>query len=265
MYKYVSVIFLVVVVFLGGMLYFEKRAHADSKKELSNEIAKLEGVVQETETAFSRRAIEVRNLKSENKELQVKIKDREEDIIALTEANIVIKKKLIKIENANQIVVNQEGEEVPPDPSCDDCFAESRFKVEFEKEVDPYRVKGFTLTNPAYAELSVEWMRDLELEVILTKDDDGNFRAYLDSKDKEIVPAELKLQVDPTVLKRKWYENIGIGSDLMFGKHGGTFSIKLFYEIMEQWYLGPSFMVMYDGKKAKTFYGITAGWYMFRW
>ena len=262
MYKILAGILVAIIV--GGSVFYLIDRYSKNKRfsELHNEIAKLEGIVQETEFAYSRRGIELDNLKLNNKALRKIIKDRDEDIVALTETNLRLKKKIIEIENASGEIVGEEGEpvELPENDPCKLC--EKRFKVSFDKTEDYLRVSGHTLTNPPYAQVSIEWARDLQLSVILTKNKEDRFRIYLDSENSDFVPTELKLSVDPDILKYRWYENIGFSADIAIGEGFGS-SVKAIYNF-ENWAIGPAFMMYYNGKKLKKLYGVTAIWFPFR-
>lgn len=254
-YKLLSIVLAGLLVVTAGFYGFERWSNARERRILTNQIADLEGTVQETETAYSRRAVEIKNLKLDNKELRQKIEDRDEEAVALAESVLKWKDKYIKIKNATETVVDPDG-----DPNTTDDI---RIRVDFEKEEDPLRVSGFTLTNPPEAEVSIEWMRDLKLSLILTKDDDDLFRVYLDTDSPDIVPSELKLSVDPSILDRKWYEKIGVDMGISGGE-GVASTISLRYDVFNNWSIGPSVVLHYDGQRLRKTYGISTTYYPFR-
>ena len=263
-YKYLS-IGLMAVLCLGGIFfYLEKSAHSKSRKELTNKIADLEGVIQETETAYSRRAIEIDNLKSKNSELQNVIEDRDEKIVSLTETTLQLKNKYFKIKDAYQQLVDKEGNviESPGELTCEELES-ARFKVSFEHIEDPLKVTGHTLSNPAYAEVNLEWTRGLKLNIILAKTKQDTFRIYIDTDNSDIIPTDLRLSVDPAMFQNAWYERIGVGADIGVGK-GVQSSIRIFYDVLPEWYVGPNISFYYDGEALKTLYGVSVGWYLFR-
>jgi hypothetical protein len=262
-YKLLSIL-LAVVLAGGGIFYaFERSSNSSKRRELNNQIAELEGTVQETETAFSRRAIEVSKLKLDNEELRDKIKDRGEEAVALSEAILKWKDKYFKIKDATESAVDHEGKVVIIEPGCEECFSKVRLRVDFEGEYDSFRVFGFTLTNPPYSEVTTTWIQGLKLSLVLTKDKDDLFRVYLDTDSPDLVPAELKLSVDPSILDRRWYEKIGMGSDITIGE-GLVSSLKIVYDVFDNWSLGPVMMLNYDGDKLRKTYGISTTWYPFR-
>lgn len=257
MHKLISIVLAVALLIAGGAWFLEKRAHSKSRKSLVEKIGELEGTIQETESSFSRRATEMSDLESGNKELQDKIEDRDEEVLALTNANLRLKNKIIKVNNAKETAIDQEGNEVEVPLEC----KEVRLRVDFDKSEDPLRVSGHTLTNPAYAEIHLEWMRALQLELILSKDGDDNFRVYLDSKNSDIESADLKLYVDPEILDRRWYEKISIGGAFYTAP---ALSLKAHYEITNKLSLGPAILAVEKGSGVKFFYGISGMWYPLR-
>jgi hypothetical protein len=92
---------------------------------------------------------------------------------------------------------------------------EDRVRVEFTHSQPPVHVSGYTLTNPAEAHITVDWVEDLELEINLAVDKSGAWRAYVDSEDIEL--GDITLNIDQSVLARKWYENISFGANLAAG------------------------------------------------
>lgn len=264
MYKFIAALLGIVVLVGGGAFAWQNYQWSKQRRELNNQLAITQGMQQETETAVSRLAIEREKLKANNRELQQKIEDRDEEVLAKTQAEVKWKNRYFKSINAQQSVVDSEGNEIVPTEESPQDACSARIKVDFQHEEEPLLVTGHTLTNPPYAEVSLEWSRGLQLSLVLTKNDDDTFRVYLDSENSDVVPTELKLEVDPSLLDLAWYERIGFGADLAAGEFGGLLNLRAFWEFSGGWYLGPNFTVLYDGTKAKTFYGVTAGWYPFR-
>jgi len=257
MYKYLSI--LLCVLLIGGAIYFGINEYKNNKKfrNLNNELAKVEGVVQETETVSSRRALFIEDLESSNKELKGIIDDKDEEILA--QANIKLKwKNLYFNAKAKQSRVSEEGKPL------EEGEEGTRDRVDFEHEEPPLKVVGYTLTNPAFAELKLEWTEDLELELNLTKNADGSFRIYVDPNSKTFHIADITLKVDPTLLEMKWYELIAISADVAGGPTGGQLAVRVTYDITTKWFIGPhaQFALSTDG--FRSFYGVTFGFYPFR-
>jgi hypothetical protein len=261
-YKLLSGI-LAVGLLVVGVLFAKERYDAQNlSRQLNNEIAKLQQNVKETETAYSSKALELENLKVENSELSKKLKDRGEEVAALGEVVLTWKNKYFKIKNATESHQDSSGNPVELPEACD-VPEDVRTKVEFESTDDYLRVFGYTLTNPAYAEVSVEWVRGLKLTFLLAKDKDDTFRLYLDSRSRDIIPAELSLKIDPSVFRKSWYEKLAIGGSLNVGEGLAT-SVNFNYELFEDLVVGPQFLLMYDGSQTRKMYGANVLWYPFR-
>lgn len=258
MSKYVSVALLVALLTLGGFFLFEKHKNSELSKKYNNAMVEMEGVKQETETAKSIRALLEEKLEAQDKELQGIISDRNEKILAQTEINIQLKDRLLKAENARQSVVTKDGTTITISETKE-CDENIRHKVEFDITEKPLRVVGFTLTNPAYAEVNLQWVENIKLELNLTRDDDGNFRVYSDSDELKV--ADITLKVDPEVLETKWYEKFSFGADIAAGKYGAQFGLRPGYDVLESLNVNLLFVVQYDGKAAKTFYGAGVNWH----
>jgi hypothetical protein len=262
MYKYLSILLVLGLFVLGGFFAWEKYSHAKDTQAFNNQVAKLEGTIKETETAYSTRGIEVEDLKSQNKELQNKIKSRDEDIAALGQAVLQWKDKYYKITDAHGSFTDTSGGVIEIPADCQTCLSGLRLKVDFKQEQDNVEVSGFTLTNPAYAEIKLHWTKPLVLDIILAKNDSGDFRIYVDPNDASVVPTSLNLSVDPSVFSHKWYEKIMIGADIGAGT-GVITSLRLGYECFNNWIIGPFITAEFDNQFRK-FYGASVGWFPFR-
>jgi len=132
------------------------------------------------------------------------------------------KNRYFDIKDAKQEYVDASGSQPSSiSTECDICFGSTRLKITFDQTKNDLRIFGFTITNPTQAQINLEWLKPLALQLILTKSDDGAYKVYLDSKNSDFVPVELMLKIDPSVLSKKWYEkinmmaNLGLGSTLI--------------------------------------------------
>ena len=258
MYKFLSAALAAMLIFVSVFFAYEKWDHGKTRKRLNNEVAHLQGMQKEAETVFSRLAIESEDLRSNNKKLNDIISDRSEEILALSEINIQLKDQLLQIDSATESIHSVETITVTEE--CQEEIKDIRHRVDFSEKTDLLRVSGFTLTNPAYAEVKLEWIRAMKLEIILTKDSEDHYRVYIDSKKSDIIPTELKLQVDPSILDLDWYAKIGIGGDISASKTGIQASMRLFVNITPGLYIGPNFVVQHNGQVVRKFYGVSIGW-----
>lgn len=270
MYKYISIVLLVLVLIAGGLYGAERWSHKKTKTLAHNLAAEVTGMVVETDTARSRLGTEIKGLELENEMLQDIIDSRDEEVLALGRISVEWKDRYFKIKNAKQSVVNEEGEPIvvggsdPTEPEhiCNKAY---RFKVEFEQKEEALTVSGFTLTNPPYAELKLDWHRKLNLNIILTKTDDGHFRLYADPEKSDAVPVELEFVVDPSVLERKWYENIAFNTMIAGGDGGFQLGIGAHYNILDNMYLGPMVIVGINDSLQPRIYGaVVLGYWPWR-
>jgi len=257
MYKYLSIVLFFGLLTMGGFYLYQRHENASVKKALNNQIATLEGTIKETETVYSARGVELEDIKSDNSELQQKIKDRDEKIFSLSEVNLKLKNQVFKLTNAS------ESTEGTGDNIRHRVDFDTQKQVNLSNVTESYlRVYGHTLTNPPYAEVSLEWLRDLKLNFVLTKNNDDTYRLYVDSGTSDIVPSKVTLKVDPSLFDRKWYQKVAIGTDILIGPRILN-SLKLTYDV-DKFYIGPVVMIGYNNDSIYKFYGISAGYYPFK-
>src|SRR3990167_10558141 len=206
-YIVVSIIF----VFLSSVFIINKH-HQQEIKKLNNIVAEQQTIQQESESVWSRLAIQSDQIILENKALENVVKDRDEKILTLTQTNLKLKGQYFKILDAKQSVVDKEGNIIPSELQPIES-QEFRYKVQFEKKQDNLKIVGFTLTNPAYSELHFEWTKPLILSLVITKKD-KSYRVYIDSKDKTVVPTDLKLTIDPSLFEQRWFERFFVLTDI---------------------------------------------------
>lgn len=244
MYKFLSgflFVVLVVAISVGG--YKVWRSEKENTR-LSNELARSQKTEQETKSAYSTAGQKLSDLEATNKELQKKIDNRDEEVAALGQVNVKLKDQLFKIQNATQTEVENEP---------------GRIRIDFEKEQDLWRVKGYCLTSPPESEVLVSWSRSLELSFLLTKKN-GQYRLYLDSNSPDVIAIQnLSLRVDPSVFERKWYEKIAVGFDLGFTGKEPVASVRGTFDIGS---LSPgAFMTLFNGKEGlERAYGVSLMW-----
>lgn len=241
---------------------WQKHKHDEQVRQLNNKLAETQQLIKETNTAFSSAAIELENLKAQNKDLQKVIEKNKEKVFAMTDIALQWKDKYYEIKDGKQTNVDESGSQPASVPSeCESCLSKVRTRIDFDHTKDNLRITGFTLTNPAYISLKLDWIKDLELNLVLTKNDQGNFKVYIDSKNSDFTPVALSLKVDPSILDKKWYEKIALGVDIGASQFGLSSSFRAMYGIKHNLYLGPavSLSVLFTGQVA-PFYGLSVLW-----
>lgn len=152
---------------------------------------------------------------------------------------------------------------------CEQALTNTRFRVDFDQTKEDVRVFGHTLTNPGEAYININWIKDLELQLILTKTEEGSYRVYVDSKNNSIIPVNLTLRIDPSILERKWYEKVNFTISPAFGNSligansfGGLLGIGAGYLVRDNINLGINVSAVYAGN-LYLFYGASLTWWPF--
>lgn len=200
-------------------LFFEARhlsaTNAEQVVAAHNQIAALSHTIQENESTWSRlteeRNDQLAQLQARNNDLATLISSRNEQIATLT--NVVA--------NFHPIHVVAEG------PAATQTTEAERLRVDFDQTHSDYlHVHGHTLTNPAYAEVDMEFTRPLHLTITSTQTEDGAWRTYATSDYQDLQIGDIDASINPHVAAasvtehqahHEWYDNIGVG---IFGGAG---------------------------------------------
>lgn len=270
MHKYVIISLLLICCILSGAYFWQRKSFLNEKAALNAKLAESEKLVQETKNSWSSRGLEIENLKTDNKELQKVIKAKKEEILAISDLALQWKNKYFQIKDAKQSVVDSAGSQPASiSTECAACLASLRLKVDFEQVKDGLRVSGYTLSNPAEAYVNLEWIDTLKLQLVLTRGEEGSYRVYIESKNNDVVPVNLTLRVDPSILQKRWYEKINFTASGAFGNSvigainwGGMASLGVGYLITHNVNIGLNVSVVY-ASNLYMFYGVGVTWYPF--
>lgn len=225
--KNIIIIVLLTLTGLGaasGIFFFVKSQHIREREtaarvEAQNQIAELSRTVKEGERTWSRLAqekdIELSGLRERNQELSDLIDSRNEQITTLSEtiANFEPVRVVVRRENVHQDTQPpaQEGEP-------------ERIRVAFDETWEDFiRVQGFTLTNPAEAELDIQWTRPAHISVAVTQAEDLSWRAYVTHDIPNLRIDNIETTVNPISRPQEehhWYENLYVGGGVAIA--GGT-------------------------------------------
>jgi hypothetical protein len=220
---------IVILLILCGYLWWKTislQNHAEEARvEAQNQIAELSGVVRENATSWSRLAQERNDsidlLQAQLPALATLIQQRNEEITSLTTAVATIRPITVRViqgEGASQTVVQ------PVEPGLP-----SRERVDFDTTQEEFvRIHGFTLTNPAEANLSVEYLRAVNFTVVTTQQEDLSWRSYVDSDMPGLEIGDVQSRVNPISRpqeQRRWEQDIEIG---VFGAGAVTGNAGIF-------------------------------------
>lgn len=179
-------------------LYNNQLAAADSLKAVAGGYERM---------AFQQEGL-VDTLSNKNVLLANTIKDREEEIFALTEANIELNNIILKGTEETGAVV---------DSVVVDSLGNERVRVDFCLEYDLMDVVGYTLTNPAEANVLIDWTKPIGLTSVISRNEEGRWFGYLSSPDSLFTPIDLNVRVDNDLFNqydKPWYRRFvgGVGA-----------------------------------------------------
>lgn len=207
-----AAILIAVIAFGTWKLDQASAKYAELNRTLNNQIA-LADSLKEVAGGWEKRAFINEGLNdtlgTQNSELAETINKRDEEIVALTKANL-------KLEDTIFMLTEETGE-VADSVIIDTTSGENRFRVDFKSRYGIMNVFGHTLTNPAEANIRISWDRPLELTTILSRTKDGSWHGYLASPDSLFLPTKLETRVDDSLFSpahRPWYRRFigGLGT-----------------------------------------------------
>jgi hypothetical protein len=139
-----------------------------------------------------------------------------------------------------------------------------RDRIDFNKDFGMIGVKGYTITNPPEAWVSVKQLRPLKITVAVTQDKDRQWHTYATSSDENTAVDIALSAVNPYILEPKWYEKIQLGLSLAGGSGTGGFGflagIDATYKI-KQFDVGPAvFVTLGAGTAVTPFFGAKFNW-----
>lgn len=219
----------------GVLNYVQKTKEEELRIQAQNEIARQSQIIEEKEGLYSRLAEQnedlVSSLEERNEEFAGIIRGKDERILTLQEviANFEPVRIVVRPRNVIQY----------PDP-----INPERIRVEFDQTQDPLRVSGFTLTDPAEAEVEVSYVRPLGITSVLTQREDGSWNAYFETDYPNLRVEQLQTRVNPYIIEERendFFDNVIIGGHLGLNSNlsGVTANVWALYEL-EDLAFGPA-------------------------
>jgi hypothetical protein len=248
---------LALIILVAGIfcfMFWRKSAEQEKARiDAQNEVARLSAVVMEKENAWSRLSQQrddlEQQLRRSNVELSEIIDQRDEAIVSLTQAFASFRSIRVVVSPAN---VSQNTEN-------------GRTRVSFEETVDPIRVSGFTLTNPAEADVSVEFVRPLRLTTAITQQEDGSWRTYIESDWPNVSIENIETSVNPLARRDPGFMSrflVNVSTSVSPKFSGATASVGFMYGITDSFYLGPFVEGVVSGDSFVSV-GAMASWRVF--
>lgn len=193
-----------------------------------NQIAELSETIQENEHTWSRLAQQTQDqaqqLEERNADLSAIISARDEQIQSLTTA-------VARIRDIHVVI---DG------PAATQSQVEDRVRVDFDQTYhESVRVTGYTLSNPAYAELAIFFNRPINFTVVTTQAEDGQWRTYLTSDFEDLQIGTIESSVNPHIVsiqqqadQRSWEDGfeVGIFGGIGVSGQAGTVGATLGYD-----------------------------------
>lgn len=207
------------------------RRAEEARVAAQNALAEMSGVMEENNSTWSRLAQERSDLmallESRNSELADIIRERNEEIQNLTTA-------VANIRNVHIVVRPESGGHV--EETVETIEGETRSRVDFDQVHEEFiRVSGHTLTNPAEAEIDLEFVRAVNFTVVTTQLDDLSWRSYLSTDFPGMTIGEIETSVNPLsrpAESRGWERDIEVGvygSGAVTGNYG-SFGADIGYD-----------------------------------
>jgi len=191
---------------LAGAVYvmLEKRSYDNQITAMNNAIAEKDQTIEVKSGLYEKATLETKNLRDllDGKDTQIadlkkELDKKDQELIAAT--NLVIKWRADyqALVAATQTVIPGT---LPTDPS--------RIKVEFEKDFGPILVRGYTLSEPPEAFVSLHQQRPLKLTLALSQDSNKLWHSYVTSSDDNSEVDITLSGVNPYFNDPSWYERL---------------------------------------------------------
>jgi hypothetical protein len=201
---------LVAMLVIGAI---KKHEYDKTVVDLQNQAASMSKTIQDQQGLYEKLSLQESNVKgmldvsnAQTKELADQLSKAKQDLQSAVEVSL-------QWQHAYQAVVNGTQTVVPPSASDN----QSRMKVTFSKDFGTFVVSGFTLTNPAEADLTVSQGTPLKLTIAMAQDSSKAWHAYATSSDPNIGLNIDLASVNPWIDQPKWYQKIGVTGDVAAG------------------------------------------------
>lgn len=253
----------VAVVFLGIVCFglYKKHLFEKSIIDLQNQIAERDKTIEIQKGVNHKLTTQLDDVNDllNGKDEQVKLllselKKRKEEVLTATTF-------AAKWKAAYEAEVKAHQTEVPgtnPDTK--------RTKIDFEKDWGYISVKGYTLSDPPEAWIKVQQNRPLKMTLAISQDKEMRWHTYVTSSEENVGIDVVVSGVNPWLLTPKWYERIGLNTNVGLGSNqgglGALLGLGVDYQI-GKFSLGPA-MWFGISDRVDRFYGATLSWRPFQ-
>lgn len=249
---------ILVIVCLMAALVWTHELHQRELTRLRNEVANRDSTIEVQKGVFSRRSLEIGDLKTalDSKDTQIvgllaEIKKGHEALLTANQLALKWREAYQAVGKGTQVEVIGEGA--------------SRKRVDFAKGFGTIAVSGWTLTDPPEYSLKVEQTKPLILTLALSQDTTGAWHSYVTSDDSNTI-ADIKVSaVSPYVLEPRWYQRLRLHGFVAGGLNEPGFGIiaggGVSYEL-GRYEIGPMVFVTATDRLDR-YLGLTVAWRMF--
>jgi len=263
-YKFLSICLAIALAIAVTFFVVQSKKTTDVEAQLEQETSKNIVLTKDSNTLYDTQAQQVQNLqanldavKLENSDLAKQIQDKDKQVVALTQLTVSLKDQLFKINSAKQTVQDQNGNVVDFHLVPEECEKLSE-RVDFEQTQDNMHVKGYTTTNPAFAQLQLNYVNPFQVNVIVVETKTNQFEAYADVNPQLNLNA-MKVQFQP--LEHHWYEKLSIGTSIAAGRSNALASVSPKYDV-GAFSVGPEVYFLFNTSTGySTLYGASIAWH----
>jgi hypothetical protein len=200
----------VVIVTAALTLYINNSKYEKQITLLRNELAQRDATIEIKEGLYRKLSEQSKDILSDLKAkdsqlalLSDELKKEKVKVLSVSTTAVILKRAVSSVDNATQVVVTENT-------------SVKRIRVDFNHALGMFRVSGYSLTDPPYSSVVLTQVRPLKLTTAVTQDKSGVWKTFVKVNEEDFAVNVDYSTVNPTLLDRKWYENISL--DFTLGK-----------------------------------------------
>lgn len=210
-WKYLIAISTFILIVVIGIFAYRlgQRSMDDKVSSLAGKLTQAEKTVEITKDVYATKIVELGDqitdaLKllngDENKRLRQELDDAKAKILTFEAVDVHLKHPISGKTESTQV-------EIPANEK-----SSKRIRVDFSKDLGPFLVKGFTMTDPGEGFLELSQVRPLSMTVLVSQNKDGSWASSVTSSDPDIGVNVRLGSVNANVLKPSWIQRIWLSS-----------------------------------------------------
>lgn len=169
------------------------------------------------------------------------------------------------------IVINQPispEEQQSREAMCNQCLTGGRIRIPFAHSEHNLMVSGWAETgdmlgNPGSYNLNIDWTKDINLNIVVAQDEDGNWHSIVNTEDVDLEVMRIVSNVNTQPFDGHWYNGINFGGAIGFGYGGAITQLFAGYRFMKHYNILGTWWYVFDwdgnigNYHDSAFYGIT--------